>query len=135
MHRPFAIVFLSSQYPAIFVICFFLAVFGLLQPHKSLFANILEMVLSADVLIMLLFRNTDHLQEIYQVCLSVCLSVCCLPPALLYQSVCLFPASVNQCLKFKNAHTTIRTILLSVKIFPIYTFWLSSDVALLHSFL
>ncbi len=54
------------QYPAIFILMVFVAAFGYLQPYKHLLTNILEIVLSINVLTMLLLRNTKTLTEGYQ---------------------------------------------------------------------
>ncbi len=54
------------QYPAIFILMVFVAVFGYLQPYKHLLTNILEIVLCINVLTMLLLRNTKTLTEGFQ---------------------------------------------------------------------
>ena len=44
-----------------------LAVFGFLQPYKNLYCNVLECLLSLDVLVLLLMRNTAQISDELQV--------------------------------------------------------------------
>lgn len=45
----------------------FMGLFGSVQPYKSAIPNILEVAIAADVLIMLLFKNTSYIYEYLQV--------------------------------------------------------------------
>jgi len=56
-----------SQYAAIFIISVIMTVFGFLQPYKSMCCNILEALLSLDVLVLLLLRNTEQITDQLQV--------------------------------------------------------------------
>ena len=56
-----------TQYPAIFVLSVILAVFGFLQPYENLYCNVLESLLSLDVLVLLLMRNTVQISDELQV--------------------------------------------------------------------
>jgi len=59
--------FSPTQYPAIFILSVIIAVFGFLQPYKNVCNNILESLLSLDVLVLLMMRNTQHITEQLQV--------------------------------------------------------------------
>ena len=61
------IVFFPTQYPAIFVLSVILAVFGFLQPYENMYCNVLECLLSLDVLVLLLMRNTAQISDELQV--------------------------------------------------------------------
>ena len=41
--------------------------YGFVQPYKSLGANILEMIVQINFLVLLLLRGTEHIQELYLV--------------------------------------------------------------------
>jgi len=51
------------QHPAIFILSVIIAVFGFLQPYKNLYNNVLEVLLSLDVLTLLLVRNTEQFSD------------------------------------------------------------------------
>ena len=55
------------KYAAIFIISVIMTVFGFLQPYKSVYCNILEALLSLDVLVLLLLRNTEQITDQLQV--------------------------------------------------------------------
>ena len=59
--------FSPTQYPAIFILSVIIAVFGFLQPYKNIYNNILESLLSLDVLVLLMMRNTQQITEQLQV--------------------------------------------------------------------
>ena len=61
------IVFFPTQYPALFVLSVIFAVFGFLQPYENLYCNVLECLLSLDVLALLLMRNTAQISDELQV--------------------------------------------------------------------
>ena len=44
-----------------------IAVFGFLQPYENLYCNVLECLLSLDVLVLLLMRNTAQISDKLQV--------------------------------------------------------------------
>ena len=51
------------QYPAIFVISTIILISGFVKPYSDAIANYVEVFLGVIVLILLLLRNTDQLQE------------------------------------------------------------------------
>ena len=57
----------SLQYPVIFILLVMITVFGFLQPYESMHCNILESLLSLDILVLLLMRNTEQLSDELQV--------------------------------------------------------------------
>jgi len=63
------------QHPAIFIFSVIITVFGFLQPYKNLYNNVLQLLLSLDVLTLLLVRNTeqfsDELQKLPQQSLNL----------------------------------------------------------------
>ena len=60
--------FVHMQFPAIFVLSVTIAVYGFVQPYKDMASNIIETVLSLNVLLLLLLQNTelivDELQKV-----------------------------------------------------------------------
>ena len=56
----------SLQYPAIFILLLITTVFGFLQPYENMYCNVLECLLSLDVLVLLL-RNTAQISDELQV--------------------------------------------------------------------
>lgn len=58
---------LVLQYSSLFLIMIFMSVFGTAQPYKSIIANILEVAMAADLLIMLLLKNTNGIYDFLQV--------------------------------------------------------------------
>ena len=44
-----------------------LGVFGFLQPYENVYCNVLESLLSLDVLVLLLMRNTEQISDQLQV--------------------------------------------------------------------
>ena len=44
-----------------------IAVFGFLQPYENMYCNVLESLLSLDVLVLLLMRNTEQISDQLQV--------------------------------------------------------------------
>ena len=59
--------FFPFQYPAIFIILVIITVFGYLQPYENMYCNVLEFVLSLDILVLLLMRNTEQISDELQV--------------------------------------------------------------------
>ncbi len=55
--------FLPPQYPAMFVLAVTVAVYGYTQPYISLPANILEVFLSLDIIVLLLLKNTQQVVD------------------------------------------------------------------------
>ena len=55
------------QFPAIFIISVVLAVSEFLQPYENMYCNVLESLLSLDVLVLLLMRNTEQISDQLQV--------------------------------------------------------------------
>ena len=55
------------QYPAIFVLAIVMSWYGMVQPYKKLSVNILEIALSSTVLVMFYIRNTDQINDDWQV--------------------------------------------------------------------
>lgn len=45
----------------------FMSMFGTAQPYKSVASNILEVAMAADILIMLLLKNTNDIYDVLQV--------------------------------------------------------------------
>ena len=50
-----------------FVLSMLIAVFGFLQPYENMYCNVLESLLSLDVLVLLLMRDTEQLSDELQV--------------------------------------------------------------------
>ena len=55
------------QYLATLAILVMITVFGYLQPYKDMYCNALEFVLSLNVLVLLLMRNTEQISDELQV--------------------------------------------------------------------
>lgn len=51
------------QYPAMFIICILIITTGLVWPYIDIFSNILDIVLSVDVMLLLLIRNTRQFND------------------------------------------------------------------------
>ncbi len=56
----------SLQYPAILVLAVIIAVYGFIQPYKNLAANIVELFLSLDTVLLLLLKNTEQVVDQFQ---------------------------------------------------------------------
>ena len=54
----------TPQYPAIFCLMINICVCLFIQPFKAMSANVIEAFLAADVLILLLFRQTDYFKTL-----------------------------------------------------------------------
>ena len=60
MYKPL-IIYNSIQYPVMFYLAATVTICAFMQPYKHVISNILDALLSADLLILLLIRNTDAL--------------------------------------------------------------------------
>ena len=63
----FIIAFPTNDYPAIFIILILLFVVGFIQPYKHWSYNTLDVVMTGNILVLLLLRNTDQVEEDFQV--------------------------------------------------------------------
>ncbi len=63
----FAIVIPNNDYAVVLSLMVIIAVCSYCQPYKQLFVNVLDLLLSCDILVMLMLRNTPYLEEQYQV--------------------------------------------------------------------
>ena len=57
----------SLQYPVIFILLVIITVFGYLQPYENMYCNVLESLLSLNILVLLLMRNTEQISDELQV--------------------------------------------------------------------
>ena len=57
----------ANDYPAIYVLLILLFVVGLVQPYKHWSYNVLDMVMAGNILVLLLLRKTNQVEEDYQV--------------------------------------------------------------------
>ena len=105
-------VFLPIQYPALFVLSMLTAVFGFVQPYESMYCNILESLLSLDVLVLLLMRNTEQISEELQV----------LPQSNI---------TANQC-AYTSGVTGFTWLLLPFYYFPLIVLAIVSSVVVIH---
>ena len=55
--------FFFLQYPVLFLVMVYFALYGYIQPFKDRIANIVEVFLAVDTIILLMFSNTPHLQD------------------------------------------------------------------------
>ena len=56
-----------SQYPVYFVLVVLATIQAYVQPYRHALWNVLELLVSVDVLVLLLIRNTDYIEEFLQV--------------------------------------------------------------------
>ena len=55
--------FIPLQYPAIFILSIFMLIIGYVKPYSDKSSNYIELFLGINVLILLLLRNTEQLNE------------------------------------------------------------------------
>lgn len=63
----FAIALPNNDYAVILTLMVVITVCSFCKPYKSLYVNVLDLVLACNTLIMLMLRNTTYLEEQYQV--------------------------------------------------------------------
>ena len=61
------VAFPNDNYPSMVVLAAILMAYGLFQPYKSIWTNILDVLLGSEILILLLMRNTSYFEDDLQV--------------------------------------------------------------------
>ena len=57
----------GNDYPAIYILLIIIVMIGFCQPYKHWYSNVLEVVFASDVLVLLLLRNTNEIENDLQV--------------------------------------------------------------------
>lgn len=66
----FTVAFPNNSYAVIMTLMVLICISGYCKPYKKKIINILDLILSCDILILLLLRNEDYLEDTYQVLTS-----------------------------------------------------------------
>lgn len=59
----FSVLVMHFQYPTVFVISIFITISGFVKPYSDKISNYVEIFLAINVLLLLLLRNTEQLNE------------------------------------------------------------------------
>ena len=55
----------SLQVPPLLIVCLILALYGFIQPYKSLFANVMEIVVLTNFILLLALESTSFFRDLF----------------------------------------------------------------------
>ena len=107
-----------QQLPPLLVVCIALATYGYIKPYKSLFANLMEVVVQTNFIILLTLESNGFLRDTYNTF-----------PPLLNDTVNITPNEVATCSDSFTGVSRLAIILLPFLYFPVLLFTIIAAVS------